>query len=178
MMPLRSMQQQQHAFGIVEIPTAIAIAAAAASAAAGASAAIVQSRRAAATSDYNADVSDQQAELAKRAGETAEADTREQTARVRALQRAQLSDSNITGEGTPLLLLLDSAAESEVEAQRARYTGQVAEQGSRANSNLARWQSSQAIQGGMIGAGTSLLTGAAQAGSAYYGRRRLGDPNL
>jgi hypothetical protein len=167
-MTWRRMQQQQHAFGLVEIPTAIAIGAALASAAAGSAAAIIQSRHAAQTIDYNTDVSEQQAELAKRAGATAEADTREQTARIRASQRAALGDSGvISSEGSPLLVLLDAAAESEVEAQRAKYTGKVAEQGALANIGLLKQQRSQALQGGYIGAGTSLLTGAANVGTAY-----------
>lgn len=152
-------------FGL-SVAAAIAIAAAA-SAVAGATSAIVQSQQAAATADYNAEVASQQAELAKRAGIAAEADTREGTALIRATQRAQLADSGLTQEGTPLLVLLDTAAQAEVEAQRARYTGKVAEQGALANVGLAKLQRQQAIQGGVIGAGTSLLTGAANAGSRY-----------
>jgi hypothetical protein len=158
-------------FGL-ETAAAIAIAAAAASAAAGATGAIVQSRQASATARFNQDISEQQAELARRAGSAAEADTREQSARIMALQRAQLGDSGITGEGTPLLLLLDSAQQAEVEAGRARYTGQVNEQAAEASANLYRTRGAQARAGGVIGAGTSLLTGAASAGSAYSRGRR------
>ena len=92
-----------------------------------------------------------------------------------ALQRAQLADSGIdSNEGTPLLLLLDSAAEAEVEALRARYTGKVQEQGALANAGLARLQKSQAATAGAVGIGKSLLTGATNAGLAVYapGSRR------
>lgn len=207
-MTWRRMQQQQHAFGLVEIPTAIAIGAALASAAAGSAAAIIQSRHAAQTIDYNTGVAEQQAEIARRAGEynaelatrqaelaqragdTAEADSRQETARLRAAQRAVLGDSGaLSSEGSPLLVLLDAAAQSEVEAQRARYggalgvysgatdaalaryTGQLGQQSALASSSLLKRQGAQALQGGYIGAGTSLLTGAANVGTAYlYGQ--------
>jgi len=146
---------------------AIAGIAAAASAVAGATTAIVSSQQASAAADYNSEIAEQQAELARRAGKAAEADQREANARVMAQQRAQLADSGITGEGTPLLLLLDTAAQAEVEAQRAKYTGKVNEQSSLANAGLFKLQKEQAVTRGAVGAGTSLLTGAAGVASAY-----------
>lgn len=176
----RSMQQVQHAFGS-EAAVAIAIATAAAAAVASGTAAIVQSQQASATSKYNEEVAGQQAELAKRAGAAAEADTREQSARVKALQRAQLGDSGVTSEGTPLLLLLDTAEQAEVEALRARYTGEVNTQAAEANVNLFKLRGQQARSAGVIGAGTSLLTGAANVGSVYarsQGPRRAYPDNI
>lgn len=154
-------------FGL-SVAAIAAIVTAAAAVAGGATTAIMSSQQAQATSEYNEEIASQQAELARRAGKAAEADTREQNARLMALQRAQLGDSGIdSGEGTPLLLLLDSAANAEVEAQRARYTGKVNEQGAMANAGLFRLQKDQAIVRGGVGVGTSLLTGAANAGGAY-----------
>ena len=128
---------------------------------------------------YNAKVADQQAELATRAGAQAEADSRERSRRLMATQRAALGTSGVTTEGTPLLTLLDTAQQAEMDALRARYSGEVRSQGFASEAVLLRSRAGQARTAGAIGAGATLLTGAGNVGNDYfYGRRNPRNPRI
>lgn len=66
--------------------------------------------------------------------------------------RAAISKSGVRMEGTPLMVLAESAANNEIDAMNAIQTGQM-------TSNLYRAQGTNARRAGNIRAGTSLLTG-------------------
>ena len=122
---------------------------------------------------YQGAVADQQVELAERAGAAAEADTRERARRVMAAQRNALGEGGITQEGTPLLVLMDTAQQAELDALRARYSGQVAAHGPSIEADLARQRAGYTDTARNFGVGSTLLTGATNVAGIYAsGRRR------
>jgi cobalamin biosynthesis Mg chelatase CobN len=106
-----------------------------------------------------ADVAEQQAQQAQIAGAAAEQQTRERSRQVMAAQRALLGGTGVTTEGTPLLTLLDTASQAELDALRARYTGQVRSFGELEQASLLRQRAGQYLTAGALGAGSTLLTG-------------------
>jgi hypothetical protein len=130
-----------------------------------------------AAGEYNADVAEQQAQAARASAAVDEEAAREKARRIQAAARAAYGASGVSQEeGSPLLVLMDNAAQAELEAQRIRYAGELAATGYGNQATLARTQGAQAAQAGQIGAGISLLSSGASIGyRAYYGMNRPGD---
>ncbi len=123
-----------------------------------------QTKRAA---EYSAAVADQQGAAAQAAA-TAEASDRRRRARyLLGEQLAAAGASNVQLEGSPLLAMVDSAVQEDLEARRISYKGYLASVGYGAQGSLARYEGSQAARAGAIGAGTSLLRGAQQTYSSW-----------
>jgi hypothetical protein len=78
---------------------------------------------------------------------------RAQAARQLGATRAAIGKSGATSEGTPLLVLAESAANAEIDALNTRQTGQR-------QASLYRAQGANARKTGYIQAGTSLLQSA------------------
>lgn len=119
-------------------------------------------------------VSDQQAGLlegdAVRATESAAEDARILRKRGRIVmgqQAAGYSASGVTLSGSPLLVMQETKAESELDAMKAEYGGQLQAKRLRDEAGYRRFAGKQAQIGGMIGAGTTLLTGGLGAFGQY-----------
>jgi hypothetical protein len=117
----------------------------------------------------NADLALQKEELQKIQTRITEKKQREQTQRLLATQRSLYGKAGVTFEGTPLLVMSETAAEGEIDALAIRYAGSIeeaniiAEQSAyRQDARLARMRGSAAKLAGNIGAGTALLTGLSQ----------------
>jgi hypothetical protein len=87
-----------------------------------------------------------------------EAQSRENAQRVEAARnqgriRANIGKSGVTSEGTPLMVLAESAANAEIDALNTNYTGQRQAAVYKAGGINAR-------RAGNVQAGTSLLSGA------------------
>lgn len=82
-----------------------------------------------------------------------EAAQRAQAARQIGATRATIGKSGATSEGTPLLVLAESAANAEIDALNTRQTGER-------QAALYRAQGVNARRAGYIQAGTSLLSSA------------------
>lgn len=82
-----------------------------------------------------------------------EAAQRASAARQLSATRATIGKSGATSEGTPLLVLAESAANAEIDALNTRQTGER-------QASLYRAQGANARKAGYIQAGTSLLSGA------------------
>lgn len=80
---------------------------------------------------------------------------RDQAARQLGTMRAAIGKSGATSEGTPLLVLAESAANAEIDALNTRYTGQR-------QADIYRAQGANARKQGNITAGASLLTAASK----------------
>lgn len=104
-----------------------------------------QGQAAQAAANYNA----RSAEIEAQSREAAQ---RASSARELSAARAAIGKSGATMEGTPLMVLAESAANAEIDALNTRYTGQR-------QASLYRAQGANARTQGNIGAGTSLLTG-------------------
>jgi hypothetical protein len=110
--------------------------------------ALSQGKAAQSSANYNA----QYALIESQSRETAQ---RAQAARQLGTMRAAIGKSGATSEGTPLLVLAESAANAEIDALNTRYTGQR-------QANLYRAQGANARSQGYLTAGTSLLTAASK----------------
>lgn len=118
---------------------------------------------------YNAKVAQNQAEMARNAAAVREQQHRENVRRLSATQRANAGMSGVTTEGSPLLVMADTLEQAELDAQRIRYGGEVSATGFESQARLSRFQGDQASRAGMIGAGSTLLSGAASAARVYGG---------
>jgi hypothetical protein len=120
---------------------------------------------------YNARLAEQQAAQARDAAALEEEAYRAHAKRVQAANRASIGASGVTTEGSPLLVLMDNAAQAEYEAQRIRYGGAIQAEGLRQRGDLLRFEGGAAtrnLPGVYAGAGVSLLGATTRAGGGYY----------
>ncbi len=149
---------------------AVAIALVVAGSAASAYASYQSGKSQQAAADYNAEVADQQARQAQTVAKIKEENYREEVQRRMASMRAGYAQAGVTTEGTPLLVMMEAARQAEKDAQRIRYGGDIESLALLIEAGLQRMIGKQAYQAGQIGAGVSLLSGAARASSMSYGR--------
>ena len=142
---------------------AIAAGAAVASALASAGGAVYSGIEQKKAADYNADVADANAKAAEDKAAYDEKMHRESVRKILASQRALYGKSGISTEGSPLLVMEDSAIAGEMDALAIRYGGDIAAAQQRSSANLLRMQGKQARTAGYIGAGSTLLAGAGSA---------------
>lgn len=156
-----------------------AIIAAVATVAAAGVGAYAASESAASQSDaanFNKRVALNQATAADNQAKLDEETHRRQTKALEASQRAALGTTGVTDEGSPLLVMADTAREAERGAQLIRYGGSLATAGYQSQAGLQGAYASSYRRAGQIGAGVSLLSGVAslargQAYSQYSGLR-------
>lgn len=110
--------------------------------------AISQANAAAQAAEYNAAVARQEA-----AAE--EARRRREAERQMGQIRAGRAKSGVTVEGSPLIVLADSAMEAEIDALNARWTGET-------SAKLYKMEARSARRAGIYNAGASLLSGASK----------------
>ena len=168
--------------GVIAVPigigTYLAIAAAVAATAAAAASAYAQHQAGEAqakAAKYQARLTENQAIAARQAAAVAEARSRERTDRVRALARTRAEASGVSStEGSPLLVMMENAREAELEAQLIRYGGETQAGFLGDEAKLHLFSGRVARNQAAIGAGTTLLSGVANAagvGASYYSRR-------
>jgi hypothetical protein len=147
----------------------------AASAAVAAVGAIQQGKAAKAAADYNANISIQNAQIARAdAAAMAKQQDRENYMRLGAIRAAQGKSGGEIGEGSVLDVLGDVAAQGEMEKQNIIYQGEQRARGFTNTATLDTFSGRQAQKSGYLKAGSELLGGAANAGSAYYRLNRAG----
>lgn len=116
---------------------------------------------------YNAKVQQAQAESERKAGAYQARQIEEEGRRVQARQRLLYGASGITAEGSPLLLLEDTALQIQQDKQMAIYNagrrGQFYEYGA----GLSLMRGRQSKTAGKIGAFGSLLGGVGQSAATY-----------
>ena len=113
------------------------------------------------SADFNAEVAQQNAELAVRdARMRATQSEREKTLRLGAIRASAGASGGSTGEGSVLDVLGDVAAQSELEKQDILYRGEAAKRGYTNTATLDKFQGSYASQAGYLRAGSELLGGA------------------
>jgi hypothetical protein len=131
--------------------------------------------------EYNAAVARQNAEVARQAAAQEEGEYRKRTRALMGSQIAQFGRAGVTMEGTPLEVLGETAAEAELNAQRLRYRGELEAWKYLSSANISSAQAAQEMaygeyagRAGMLGAGTTLLTGMTKAmTSAAEGYEKL-----
>ncbi len=132
--------------------------------------------------DYNAKVARQNATYAEQSAQqqrqiAAENERRQRlrTTKLLGAQKAGYAKAGVTMEGSPLEVMAETASQGELDALNIRYGGEVGAynarvQGSRYRSQAGFYdfESSRSLWTGIMGAGTTLLTGTARAGG-YMG---------
>lgn len=113
--------------------------------------------------DFQAQIFERDAVLAKQAAEFEETRLREATRKLLGAQQAATGASGATTEGQFLLVQVETAEDAELDALAIRFSGSVAEVRARSSAALSRLQGRAARAAGFIGAGTSLLTGVTRA---------------
>jgi hypothetical protein len=121
---------------------------------------------------YNAAVAENNAIAARNSAMLAEEDHREKSRRILATIRARSGASGTTMEGSPLLVLSDSARQSEIDALRIRYGGELEATGYKAQAGLSLFQGDQAATAGALTGGATMLTGLGQAGRDIYNYKK------
>jgi hypothetical protein len=122
---------------------------------------------------YNAKAQENEAIQARYAADIREQQQREQLARLRGKQAAIIGASGVDpGAGSPLLVMVDTARQGELDIGYQRYVTEAQARGYETAAGLTRFKGDQAARAGAISAGGTLLSGAASAGSSYYGRGR------
>ncbi len=92
----------------------------------------------------------------------------EEARRRMATMRAQYAQAGVKMEGTPLLVMMNTAREVEKDLQRIKWGGEAQANAFQGEAGLQRMMGKQAYQQGVMGAGTTLLTGASRAAGMYY----------
>lgn len=133
--------------------------------------AIMSGQQQAAASEYNAEVAEQNAVAAKQKAAYEEEAHRQNLKKIMSSQRALYGASGVDIEGSPLLVMEDTAAQGELDALAIRYGGDVAAAQQRSAANLYRMQGRNAKMSGFWNAGSSLLSGA----SKYYASKTYKD---
>lgn len=149
----------------------IAVVAMVAATAASAYASYESGRQQKKAADYNASLANEQAANAREAARIKEETYRKQTTRHLASMRAAYGARGVSMEGTPLLALMDSAKEAELDALRIRRGGEMDSNAFEGEAGLYRMMGKQAYSAGLMGAGTSLLGGASSV-SRYYAAKK------
>lgn len=112
----------------------------------------------AAAFDYNARITEKKTNQA-------EFDSRQRLKRLISSQRALYAKAGVDlASGSPLLVLAETAAEGEREALSIRSGG-------RSDADLQRIYGRQAGSAGIIGAGSTLLTGLGTAGTNFFRKK-------
>lgn len=113
-----------------------------------------------AAGDYNAKVQENQAIAARQQAEIEAARHEKRIALLSSGQRSAYAGAGVTSEGSPILVMADTAAEGEYDAQLIRYGGEVKAVQHYAQAALDRQQGRAAQVGGYFTAGGQLLKGA------------------
>lgn len=130
--------------------------------------ALRQGEAASNAAQYNATISDQNAQIARQsaADQAAQAD-RETYLRLGAIRAAQGASGGAAGEGSVLDVIGDVAAQSELEKQHIIYRGELAARGHTNTASLDRYSGESTRSASYLKAGSELLSGGAKAYQSY-----------
>jgi len=149
----------------VETVAIIAVVATVAATAVSAYAQYEQGQQAKKAAKSQTEMAEYNATLARQAGESRARDVRERNRRILATARANAGASGValTPGTSPLAVLAYDAKEGELDALRAQYSGDVEAAGLSAQARMHRFAGKEAEHAGLVGAGTTLLSGLASA---------------
>lgn len=118
--------------------------------------------------EFNAQLKEQEAEQLKTKAMWDESLSREQSREHIAKMRAMYAKSGVRlDEGSPLLVMADSAAKAEKDALAIRWGGDVSYTQALNEANLMRYYGKNAAKTGSTQASTTLLQGIGNAGMQY-----------
>jgi len=117
--------------------------------------------------EYNAQVAERDAESARQSAEYEAGLKRREGEKILGTQRALFGKAGVTFEGSPLMLMEQTAADVEMDALMIERGGVLTSQRYQSEATLSRMKGQAASRAGYYGAGTTLLTGASQAATTY-----------
>jgi hypothetical protein len=165
--PLAVHVEERH-FAISATTVALAsLAVAAVSAGVGAYASYAQAQQQQDVAKYQAKLEQNRAQAAQQQAQSASDTLREQDRRIMAQQRAIVGGEGLSMEGSPLMILMDSAEQAQLEQQRVKYGGSLQAAGLQNQAKLLRYEGAQYARAGGVTAGTTLVTGASSALANY-----------
>ena len=132
----------------------------AAAAAAGTAYSADASRRSA---NISADIAADDARAAQMKARFEEDAHRQRVKKIISSQRALYGASGVSMEGSPLLVMEDTAAQGELDALAIRYGGEIESARKRSESSLLKMRARDIQTAGYISTGSSLLSGASSA---------------
>lgn len=121
---------------------------------------IQQANAESSAAQFNAQVADQNENLALSQAKERQDRLRRSFAREQGALRAGFGKAGVSLEGSPLEVLENSAREAALEIETAGFEGLLQARGFRNESTLERSRAKNAKTRGVIGAGTALLSGA------------------
>jgi len=128
---------------------------------------IAQGKSQNAWNQYNASVAERDAEAARQSAAYEAGLKRKEGERILGRQRALFGKAGVTFEGSPLLLMEETAANIEMDALMIERTGKLTGQRYESEATLSRMKGKSAQTTGYYGAYTTLMTGASQAIGVY-----------
>jgi len=114
------------------------------------------------TAEYNAALARRDADIEKQRAEFEEAQHRRRVGRFKGRQQALFAKAGVQLEGSPLLVMEETAAEAELEALAIRRGGEIKASRFMAEAGLRQYTGKQKKRTAYIRAGASLLTGAGE----------------
>jgi uncharacterized protein HemX len=96
---------------------------------------------------------------------------RQDQERATSTQRSQYAHGNVLMEGTPLQVMVETAADFKMKQLNLERQGQHESNLLRRGAAISRYKGVQARKAGNIASVGTILSGVAQAGSAYMGAR-------
>jgi hypothetical protein len=128
--------------------------------------------------EYNAAIARNEAEAARQKAAFDAETSREKYARLMGRQRALYSKSGVDiTSGSPLLLLADQAYEAERDKQAILYSGEVSATKDLNQASMFEYAGENAESAANLTAGTSLVSGIANAGTNYYNMTKYKNRN-
>lgn len=123
--------------------------------------------------NYNAAVSEQQAEIIERSGELEAYKLKKSGESFKSSQRAMYGASGVKGtSGSALEVLADTAAMIELDIATTKYNTAVGAMQARSQAAMQRWEGQQAKKAWTMAAWTTLIGGAGKiAGNYAYGSK-------
>lgn len=132
--------------------------------------AISQASQASNAAKYNAQVAEQNAQIARQQGAAAaEAQARQAKQQLGKMQANYAASGVDVGQGSPLDVLADSAAQAELDNLNTRYNYDLRARGFDNTSNLERSNASNAMSSGYLNAAGGALKAYSGAGGSFGG---------
>ena len=108
------------------------------------------------------EVADRDAQAATQKAAYDEKIHRDRVRRLISTQRALFGKSGVDTAGSPLLVLEETAGKGELDALAIRYGGEIESERAKSRASLSKTTGRAALTSSFIGAGSTLLTGAAK----------------
>jgi len=156
------------------IEEAAAIAAIVAAAAGTAMTAVQSSNQA----KYNAQVADNEATARQQEADYQTQQVKDRARRLLSTQRAQVGASGLDLEGSPLLVMEETAGQSELDALMIQHSATADEAKLRSQAAIDRMDSGNYLASGLVKSGAKLLSGGTSVYDNYYGSNVDPSPQL